>query len=331
MELIKNQIDALNIELTVKIAAADYAEAERKRLAECRRKADFKGFRKGMVPESLVKRVYGEQILSEAVNEVLSGALGKFIEDEKLHILGEPLSSEKQQPIVWKSGEDFEFIFDLATAPEVKLEVEKADEIAKYEITPMAKEKKEMAENLKKYYESKKDEEPKTDEQIDAEVLERLTDNYRQESEWRLNKDIRDFYVAKAGIELPEAFLKRWLVYANEGKVSAEDIDKEFAGFVEDFKWQMVRGYLCEKMGIKIEQTDVEEAAKAYVTYQYAMYGLGNVPEDVIAESVKNVLNDSKQIERLAENVEDQKVIAKIKETATIKSKKLSSDKFKAL
>ena len=67
MKLTKTKEDKLTIELTMVIAPEDYAEASRKRLAECRRNADFKGFRKGNVPASLVKRVYGPQILADAV------------------------------------------------------------------------------------------------------------------------------------------------------------------------------------------------------------------------------------------------------------------------
>lgn len=333
MKVTKNQIDALNIELIINVDAADYAEAERKKLAECRRKADFKGFRKGMVPEGMIRKVYGEQILADSVNDVLSEQLNKFIEDEKLNILGEPLSSEKQQPIEWKSGNSFEFIFDIATSPVVEFEVSAEDTVNKYSITVSEKEKTEMAENLKKYYESRKDEEaePKTDEQIAKEVEERFKENNKQEAEYRLTQDIRKFYVEKSGIQLPEDFLKRWLFVANQGKVSKEEIEKEFPGFVEDFKWQMVRGYLMKKYDFKIEQADLEEAAKAYVTYQYAMYGISNLPEDILADAIKNMLSDSKQIERLAESVEDQKVIAKLKETITVKSKKISSEKFRAL
>lgn len=93
MKVTQNQIDNLNLELTIEIAAADYAEFEKKRLAECRRKADFKGFRKGNVPASMIKRVYGEQCLAEAVNQAVSKALDEHITNNKLHILGEPLSS----------------------------------------------------------------------------------------------------------------------------------------------------------------------------------------------------------------------------------------------
>ncbi|MBQ6821410.1 MAG: trigger factor family protein, partial [Bacteroidales bacterium] len=63
MNLTKKQIDDLNLELTLEIAPEDYQEAVRKKLAERRRTAEFKGFRKGMVPASLIKRVYGEQAL----------------------------------------------------------------------------------------------------------------------------------------------------------------------------------------------------------------------------------------------------------------------------
>ena len=329
MKLTKNQIDKLNIELTMNIEAADYAETEKKKLAECRRKADFKGFRKGNVPMSLVQRVYGGQVLADSINEVIGEGLQKFIDDEKLHILGEPLSSEKQPEVEWESGKDFTFVFDIALSPEINVDVVAEDEIPNYTVTVSAKDKADMIENLKKYYEGKKEE--KTDEEIEKEVTERLKENYRQEAAWRLSKDIRDFYVNKAAVELPEAFLKRWLLHANEGKVTAEQIDAEFPGFVEDFKWQLVRNYLMKKFEFQISADDLKEAAKAFVTYQYAMYGIANVPEDMISEAVNNVLHDQKQLDRLAEQVEDQKVIDKIKATATLKAKKISSEKFKEL
>ena len=329
MKLTKNQVDKLNIELTVHVEAADYAEIERKKLAEYRRNADFKGFRKGNVPASLIQRVYGGQILADSVNQVIGEALGKFIDDEKLNILGEPLGSEKQPEIEWVSGNDFDFVFDIALSPEVSVDVVKEDTVFNYTITVSAKEKENMASSLKKYYEERKEE--KTDEEIEKEVAERFEASNKDEAAWRLNKDIRTFYVEKAGIELPEAFLKRWLLHANEGKVTEEQLEQEFPAFVEDFKWQLVRGYLMKKFGFEISQQDIEEAAKSYVAYQYAMYGLGNVPEDMIADAVKNILNDRKQIDRLAEQVEDQKVISKIKETITLKAKKISSEKFREL
>ena len=335
MNLTKKQIDDLNLELTLEIAPEDYAEEVHKKLAERRRTAEFKGFRKGMVPASLIKRFYGEQALADAVNEVISTSLDKYISDNGLHLLGEPLGSENQPEIEWADGNSFTFVFDAALSPEVNVEVEATDEIVKYSITTSAKEKASAVENYKKYIEERnKDQENpevKSDEEIEKDVTERLKEQYKQEADWRLSKDIRDFYVGKAGIKLPEEFLKRWLFAANQGKVSKEDIEKDFAGFCEDFKWQLVRGKLMEKFGFKVEHDDIYEAAKAYVSYQYAMYGLGNVPEEMITEAVGNILKDRRQLERLSEQVEDNKVIGKIKETVKFKDKKISSEKFREL
>ena len=76
MNIVKNQPDALNYQLTIEIAAADYAEPLRKRLNEYKRKADIKGFRKGMAPLQLIQRMYGDQALYESVN----GLVGDSIE-----------------------------------------------------------------------------------------------------------------------------------------------------------------------------------------------------------------------------------------------------------
>ena len=329
MKVLENRIDDLNLELTIEVEAADYAEIERKKLAERRRTADFKGFRKGNVPASMIKRVFGEQCLVESVNQVISQALDKHITDNSLRILGEPLSSEKQPEVEWVDGNNFSFVFDLGLYPELNFEVVKEDKVPSYEISVEDKDKTTMTENLKKYYEEKKEE--KSDEDIAKEASERLESQYKNEAEWRLSKDIRDYFVNKAAVSLPEEFLKRWLLVANAGKITKEDVDKEFDGFLADFKWQLVRGYLMKKFELKVEESDIREAAKAFVTYQYAMYGLSNVPEEMINEAVVNVLQDQKQLERMVEQVEDSKVMAKLKKNITLKPTKITSEKFRAL
>ena len=322
MKVTENKIDNLNLELTLEVAAADYAEIEKKKLAERRRTAEFKGFRKGMVPASLIKRVYGEQALVESVNQVIGQALDQHISENKLRILGEPLASEKQPENEWADGNDFTFIFDLGLSPEVSVEVEATDTVPTYSVTVSAKDKAPMIENLEKYYEEKKEE--KSDEEIEKEVTERLKSQYKNEAEWRQTKDIRDYFIKKADVQLPEEFLKRWLLEANGGKVTKEDVEKDFPGFAEDFKWQLVRGTLMQKWGFQVEDKDLQEQAEAFARYQYAMYGIGNVPDEMVKEMAVNMLHDQKQ-------VEDRKVLDKIKETITLKPTKISAAKFREL
>ena len=339
MKVSQNKIDDLNLELTIEVEAADYAEIERKKLAERKRTADFKGFRKGMAPASLIKKFFGEQCLVEAVNQVLSQALDAHIKDNSLRIIGEPLSSENQPEVEWKDGNNFTFVFDLGLYPEINFDVVKDDKVPSYTVTISAKDKATMVENLKKYYEEKNKsteeqsaaKEEKSDEDIEKEAAERLEAQFKNEAEWRLSKDIRDYFVNKAGISLPEAFLKRWLLVANQGKVTKEDIEKEFDAFLADFRWQLVRGYLMKKYDLKIDEKDLHEAAEAFVTYQYAMYGLGNLPKEMIQEAVVNVLKNQEQVQRIAENVEDSKVMSKLKEEITLEPTKITSLKFKDL
>ena len=328
MNVTKNQIDDLNLEVVLDVAAEDYAPIKKKKLAERRKTAEFKGFRKGMVPMSLIERVYGQNALVDAVNEIIGEQLDKFIKDNSLNIIGEPITGKNQKEVDWEDGNDFQFVFDMAVNPQVNLEVTKDDTVNEYTITITEKAKKEMKDNLRKYDESKKD---KTDEELEDEVVEYLKNNYKQEASYRLSKDIRDYLVQKADLTLPEEFLKRWLTLMNKDKVDEQTIDKEFPAFLEDYKWQLVRGHLMDTMGLKIEQKDLQEAAESYVRYQYAMYGMGGVPDDIVKESAKNVLSDEKQFNRVIEQVEDNKVLEAVKGIIKITPKRISVDKFRAL
>lgn len=437
MNIVKNQIDELNIQLTVTVAHDDYAEAEKKELQRCKRTAEFKGFRKGMVPMSLIQKVYGERVLGEVVNKVLSDAINNFVKENNIKMVGEALPSEDQPEMEWKSGNDFTFKFDIATTSEVNFELSKDDKVKVYEIKVSAEAKKEMKDNLLRQFGSltdaeqageedfvivdfaqegktvegsyvgvknvegeakskflgakvgdqfdvnvneaftnesdraymlkvKKEElaslapefhvtvkEVKTfapaeenqetydkifgenqvhnAEEFDKAVTARLEENYKQESDYKLSKDLREYLVKKADIKLPEEFLKRWLFNINDGKFSKEEIEKEAPAFFEDFRWQMVRGYIMQKFDLKIEEKDVHEAAQAYVAYQYASYGMGNVPEAILKDSVARVLQDENTSRRIVENVEATKVIEAVKGAVTLKAEKVSVEDFRTL
>ena len=152
MNIVKNQPDALNYQVTVEIAAADYAEPLRKRLNEYQRKADIRGFRKGKAPMSMIKRFYGDQALYESVNDLLGRELDRFIAEEKIRVVGEPLPSEDQPQLNWAEGSDFTFKFDIAQTPEITFTVNKEDKVHYYEINVTADEKKAARAQLLQQY-----------------------------------------------------------------------------------------------------------------------------------------------------------------------------------
>lgn len=110
-----------------------------------------------------------------------------------------------------------------------------------------------------------------------------------------------------------------------------EDIEKEFDAFLADYKWQLVSDFLMKKFDLKIEKNDIEEAARGYVAYQYAMYGMANVPEQFINESAQKMLTDGQQVQRLSEQVAEQKVIAAVKDIISLDKKAISVEKFREL
>jgi trigger factor len=136
MNITRENIDAVNAVLKVDIEKADYEKTVADQLKEYRQKAVVPGFRPGKVPDGLIKRKYRIPVLVEEVNKLLSKNLSQYLVDEKLNILGEPLPNEEQQKnINWETDENFEFVFDIALAPEINISLDKQNEIKFYKIS----------------------------------------------------------------------------------------------------------------------------------------------------------------------------------------------------
>ena len=434
MKIEQNRIDDLNIELTLTVAAEDYAESRKKRLSEFRKKAEIKGFRKGMVPMSLVEKMYGQNALVDAVNDVISEGLNNYIHENNLRVLGEPLPSEEHIQNEWEAGKEFTFKFDLALNPEISFELSKEDEVTYYTITVTEAAKKEMRENLLRQYgslengEAAKEEDfiivdfeqgdmkvegtyvalrnvaeaarksfvgvksgdvldvnvneafenetdrasmlkvgkeelaamdpmfkmtvqavktfvnapmteetfekifgVKTEAEFEAKIEERIRAEYAQEADFRFSKDAKTFLLEKANVTVAEKFLKRWIYVINDGKFTMEDIEKDWDLFIVDYKWQMVRSYLMEKYGVKVEEADLLASAKGFAAYQFAMYGMNNVPEEQLEAFAKNILSQEEQGRRILDQVENEKTFAAVREVVTLKKKKISVEKFREL
>ena len=437
MNIEQNKIDDLNLELTLSVVKEDYADKKVAKLKEHRKHAEIKGFRKGMVPMSLIEKMYGQASLVDAVNDVISSALNDFINENKLNVVGEPLPAEDQPQTEWVDGNDFTFKFDIAQNPQINLELSKDDKIPYYNIEVSEAARDEMKQNMLKQYGSleegeaakeddfiivdfvqgetrvegayvalrsiseavkpsfvglkagdsidvnvneafenetdrasmlkvKKEElanlDPmfkmtvnnvktfvnapvnqetfdkifgegnvKSEEEFDAKVAERLAFEYSNESNWRFSKDAKDYILAKAGLEVPEKFLKRWIYVINEGKFTMEDIEKDWALFIVDYKWQMIRTYLMQKYNVKIEEKDILASAKGFAAYQFAMYGMNNVPDEQLESFAKNILAQEDQSRRIYDQVENEKTIAAVREAVSLDVKPISVEAFREL
>lgn len=122
--------------LKIEIVKADYAEKLDKSMRSFRQKVALPGFRKGMVPMSMVKKMHGTQLLVDEINKLVSESLFNYIREKELNILGEPMPNEtEQKDLNFTTQEDFEFCFDIAYAPKIDVSLNKRDKLTAYQVT----------------------------------------------------------------------------------------------------------------------------------------------------------------------------------------------------
>ena len=150
MNITRESIDKLNAVVKIEIAKADYSEKVEKILTDFRKSANIPGFRKGQVPMGLVKKQHGKAILADEVNKILQESLGKYLNDEKLDVLGSPLP-KFQDEMNW-DAEDFSFEFEIGLSPEFDIKLKAKKAITKYTITADKKMIDDQLVNIQKQY-----------------------------------------------------------------------------------------------------------------------------------------------------------------------------------
>ena len=439
MKVEQVKINDLSYELVVTIEKADAQDKKKKALNEYRRKAEIRGFRKGMAPMSLIEKMHGVQALVEAVNQMISEGINNHIAENQLNILGEPLpNEEKQKSIDWENDESYEFVFDIALSPKVEFTLDANDKIVSYNVAVSEEAKNAYKSNMLKQFgkleniEEVKDEESfivadleqgenkvegtyvtlrqmadeakaqflgkkvgesfdvnvnetftnetdraallkvkkeelatvepmwkvtvkevktfveaeqnqdlydrmfgegvVTDEAgFDAKIVERIAMEYKQEADFRFVLDAREYLLNKTNIELPEEFMKKWLFTINEGKFTMEDIEKDFALFCKDFRWQMISQYIMREQKMEITREEVLAVAKQMAKYQFAMYGLNDVPEEQLNHYAESILANDKEGRRIVEKTEQDKVIGYVKSVVTLEEKEISIEDLQAM
>jgi trigger factor len=136
MNISQEKVDNLNTVLKININPEDYTPRVDKAIKEQAKKAKIPGFRPGMVPPAHIKRMYGKSILVDEINNLLSDTLNKYIEDEKLEVLGQPLPKpdEDRKEYNWDFADNFEFNYEVGLAPEFAIDFSAKDKITQYVI-----------------------------------------------------------------------------------------------------------------------------------------------------------------------------------------------------
>lgn len=441
MDITKNDIDALNAEISIKVSPPDYEHRVNEALKKVQRQASMPGFRPGKVPAGLIKKQYGTSILADELNKLLNDTLANYINENKLEVLGNPLPKENQ-PVDWQNQKDFTFTYEIGLSPDFNVTLDKnhsftyksikvddalvdkyikdvkrnygkpsnpevagekdvlfvdlveldaennivpsgifksssigidrlKNEAAKGKLLGAKKEDKiiinvnelyenaldksvslgidkELAENFngnlqisvkniarlddaelnqelfdKMYGEGK----ITSEEEFRNKIKEELGLMFKQDVDRDLMQEIEKTLIAKLNVELPDTFLKRWLMAVNEKPLTAEQLEKEYPQYAYTMKWRLIENKIIKNNNIVVNPEEAVEEAKGFVKAEYARYG--QVPqEDELSKIAQNLLSKEKEAQRIFENLYSKKVLNLIKENCNLETKEVSYNEF---
>lgn len=172
----------------------------------------------------------------------------------------------------------------------------------------------------------------KTEEEFKEKIVETISQNYSRETDAWLNKTIQDTLIANTSISLPDTFLKDWLKLSGDGKVTDADIEKEYDIYADQLRWNLISGQVAQDNEVKPEHDDIKEATRKMIEAQFMGSGLGQLG-DQMDSFVENYLQgeNGQNYMKMAEQVQQEKVLDFVKNSIEIKSKKVNLDKFKEI
>jgi len=448
MNITRENTDKLIALLKVKIEQEDYTERVEKILTDYRKNAKMPGFRPGKVPAGLIRKLYRKPVVIEEINKILSESVTKYLTEEKIRILGDPLPGDNnKKEIDWDNEATFEFEIEIGLAPEFEVDMTEKDKLPIYEIQIDDQLINETKENYTRRFGTMLKEEAITgneilkgdfhqldaegnliengivtenstfslefmkdraisdsflgkkvndnvifdirkafpddadlssllnlkkdqlttlnpnfrfdikeisrfkkaeinndlydliygkdvvhnEEEFNSQITKELQGRLEQNSEFRFRFDARDMLMKKIKIDLPAAFLRKWLTSVNKEKVSEKQIEEEYPKFESDLKWQLIQDKIITNHDIKVTDEEIALYAKTYTLLQFRQYGIADIPEEQLKNYTENVLKNEAEKKKIIEKLYEEKVYKNVREHIKVDKKKISREKFNKL
>ncbi|MBR5770895.1 MAG: trigger factor [Alistipes sp.] len=437
MNITREQRDGGISILKVVVNEADYGQAVEKQLRDYKRKANVPGFRPGMVPMGIVKKMYGKHVVAEQSYHLASNSVFEYLQKENIDYVGDVIPSEEQGDFDFENNTEFEFVFEIGEAPKIELELSAKDKVTYSKIKVDKKMHNEYRSNYLRRYGrlidvdkvekdealnvtldngdmrieeayvgliSMTDEERKewkgkkvgykttvninelykkpeqraailsvkeeelesikpefeleitkirrfadpelneeffkmafpagnvtSEEELDKFIDEEIERELKRECDFMFANQMRKFIIEKAGLQMPEEFLKRWLYVINEGKFSREEIEKDFAAFINMFTWNYLQKHFITEGDIKVTPEEAKAEAMSFAQMQFAQYGMPSAPADMLEGFAKQIMENKEQLQKIYEKLFEEKVVEYLRGKIKVTEKAISADDFAKL
>ena len=170
--------------------------------------------------------------------------------------------------------------------------------------------------------------EVKSEEEARAKVKEQIQNLQVHDSDYKFLLDVRAYMENKVGqLEFPDELLKK-IMKANNADKEDSFVEENYAKSIEELKWHLIREKMGKNLEIKVEQADLKEAAMQAARFQFAQYGMNNIPDEYLENYAQQMLQDKKHVQGLMERSIDAKLTEKLKGIVTLNHKSISSEDF---
>ena len=375
--------------IKVTVGESDYNEAVEKKLREYRRKANMPGFRPGMVPMSIINKMYRKGAfdfdnntehefvfevglapeidieLSEkdkltkykikvsdemregyrtnflrrygrlvdvdevAADEALTGILDNGeIKVEEGYVGLISMNDEQRKPFIGKKvGDELTVnVNELYPSASQRASVLGVKEKELEAVNP---EFKFTIKQIRKFAEPELNEEffkmvfpdgsVKDEKGLEKYIDEQVAADLARETDYVFTTEIRNFLIEKANPSMPEEFLKKWLYTI---------IEKEFPAFLRMMKWNLVQKKLADRFGIKVEQDEMLEEAKAYAAAQFAQYGMANVGDETLTKYAHSILGNKEEANKILDRLYEKKIVDAVTPLVKVSNKSVTPEEL---
>ena len=419
MNITRKNIDDLNAVITIEIVKSDYSDQLEKEMWQYRKTAALPGFRKGSAPVSVIEKKYRKPALLEAINKQVQAALNKYLQENKMNILGNPIP-KADETIDW-DGDDFTFEFEIGLTPQFDINLDAAQNVVKYKVIANDELLDEQVARIQKQYgkqvsqgevaadtdvtitfkNEEKDiehtatialDEFKDQKTIDAllgkkvedvvtlntkdlfkddhklmeylgvghddvhnlaidvtatideinisepadlnqdlfdklfgegkiasvdELKEKIKEDaerqFAQQADQKFLSDVSEALISDTKFDLPESFLKRWIMTAGETPLTAEQAEVEYAKSEKGLRYQLIEGRLMQQNNIQVSFEDLKGYAAAIIRQQMAQFGQTDPTDAEVEGIVARVLGNQEEVRRLSAQVMSEKMLALFK------------------
>jgi len=168
----------------------------------------------------------------------------------------------------------------------------------------------------------------KSEDELRAKISDDLTRMFGNDADRLFSQKISDTLIEKTEFELPEDFLKRWILATSEKEITTEEIDADFENYKKSLKWQLIQNKLIKENDIKVENQEIVEYTKGLLVNQFAQYGMPAPEDKELEEQAKSVLQNKEEANKIYDNVYGVKMLNFFKESVKLNEKAMPYEDF---